>query len=94
MSQCQSDRQLIRDLVETVIKLFGDSVSFLVIWFVGGLTVDRWFHHVDILMAITLVLYTIVGVSSAYVQNIILLYVLFLLQGTIETWLQTGEDNL
>lgn len=61
--------------------------SFLI---VGGLTVDRWFKHIDIMVAVMLVLYTAVGVGAAYVQSIVALFIVFFIQGTVETWLQTG----
>lgn len=56
----------------------------------GGLAVDRWFHHIDILVAFWLIIYTGISVATAYIKSIPLLYVAFLAQGSVETFLQTG----
>ncbi|XP_067934027.1 sodium-dependent glucose transporter 1-like isoform X2 [Watersipora subatra] len=57
---------------------------------IGGLTVDRWIRNIDLLCFFILLLYTAVSVSAAYVRSIQLLFVVFFLQGSIETWLQTA----
>lgn len=60
----------------------------------GGLTVDRWYRQVNLMVAVVLIMYTAVGVGVGYVQNITLLYIVFFLQGSTETLLQTGKTAL
>ena len=54
---------------------------------------DRWFHHIDILVGVVLLAYTSVGVAAGYLQNVTGLFLIFFVQGSIETWLQTGKSR-
>lgn len=52
---------------------------------------DRFFEHIDIMMASNVCLYSGVGLSIGYVTDIRVLFVMFLLQGALEQWFKTGK---
>lgn len=55
---------------------------------------DRWFEHIDLLMAIAFIIYTSIGVGIGYVVNIDVLFVMFLLQGALEQALRIGKVRM
>ena len=59
----------------------------------GGLTVDRWFHQIDILVAIGLITYTAIGIGAAYIRSVLGLFLIFFVQGSNETMLILGNNN-
>lgn len=65
--------------------------SFYLVYFAGGLIVDTWFHHIDIIAAAWTIIYTGISVSSAYAESTLTLYLLYLAQGAFETCLQIGK---
>jgi len=54
----------------------------------GGISIDRWIQHVNLQVSVYLLVYTAISLTTAYCTEIILLYILFAMQGTIETILQ------
>ena len=58
---------------------------------IGGVTVDRWSRYLDLLIALNILLYIMAGVWSAYIKHIILLFIVFFLQGSFESWLSLGK---
>lgn len=64
-----------------------------IILFVGLWLIERLFRHLYGLAALILTLYVSVCVSSAYVTNITTLYIVYMLQGGLEGWIQTGQST-
>lgn len=58
---------------------------------IGGVTVDRWSRYLDLLIATNILLYIMIGVWSAYIKRIALMFVVFFLQGSFESWLSLGK---
>ena len=56
----------------------------------GGLTVDRWIHNLDLNLALVLTSYTAMSVGSGYALSIESLFITLFLQGALETWIAIG----
>lgn len=56
--------------------------------------VDRCFAYTDIMIAISCMLLTVSGVAVAYIKSIELLYVMMLIQGSVETFINSGRSKM
>lgn len=54
------------------------------------MTVDRYFEHIDIMVACAIIVYSAIGVGVGYIRDITALFVVFWSQGLLEQWLGTG----
>lgn len=59
--------------------------------FAGGILVDRFFNNIDLFSVVVMLLFTFFGVVSAYVRNIGLMFIVFLMDGSLKTILNIGR---